>query len=370
VCFNAGFLVSSIDFDLLDFIAVPVFVLEWNQSGQMIYAEVNDCWCKAAKQSAFDVIGKTAVEVFANRYGTIAYAHHMKAANTREMHTYDLVLPLGANIRDVRTTLIPRLDAAGEVVQLIGTSVDRTGEVQALDMQADVATASCEIEDFIALAAHDLRAPMRNVGHLTNMLREDFEDRGDGKLEVIDLLEDVVVKATDLITDVLAQAQAGQIRREQTEFEMASLIGDVFAMLDPLRKHKLSTQDHWISTNRTMFQIILRNLLDNAIKHSGRDTVELNVGARQDNNGMILITVQDNGVGFKNPAIAFLDGGKLRSDSGFGLFGIRRLIGSENGEIWATNLPDNSGSCIELTMPGAILYPEAASSVPALRLAF
>jgi hypothetical protein len=52
--------------------------------------------------------------------------------------------------------------------------------------------------------------------------------------------------------------------------------------------------------------------------------------------------------------VAFLDGGKLRMDSGFGLFGVRRLINSRGGEIRAENLKDNQGSIIRFTMEGTI----------------
>jgi len=53
------------------------------------------------------------------------------------------------------------------------------------------------------MAAHDLRTPMNNVKTMADMLRHDFQDMGDGKLELINMLERVAVKSTNLINDVL-----------------------------------------------------------------------------------------------------------------------------------------------------------------------
>jgi signal transduction histidine kinase len=64
------------------------------------------------------------------------------------------------------------------------------------------------------------------------------------------------------------------------------------------------------------------------------------------------VTVRDNGVGFADPALALLDGGKLAPGSGFGLFGIRRLIRARGGTILAETPTNGSGAAITFTLPG------------------
>lgn len=55
------------------------------------------------------------------------------------------------------------------------------------------------------------------------MLREDFEDHGDSKLELIDFLEAFAVKATALISDKLAYAQATDAIGRQETFDVVQI---------------------------------------------------------------------------------------------------------------------------------------------------
>jgi signal transduction histidine kinase len=341
----------------LSYFEPPAFILIVDPEKGPIYSVINQQWSDGARRLSEDVVGKTAEEIFSGPLGVASYTRQLEVVRSGQKLTYDVVLPLTDRNHNVRTTLVPVLDSAGDVVQLVGISFDRTAELEGAAVQARAASANADIEQFISIAAHDLRAPMENIKSLADMLRDDFEDHGDGKLELIDILEAVAVKVTALISDILAHAQATDAIGRQETFDVVQMSKYIFVTLDPHSQHKLCIADQWLSSDKTAVQIALRNLYDNAIKHPDQNVVELSVTVSQINEDVVEFAVQDNGVGFNDPAVAFLDGGNLRIDSGFGLLGVRRLITARGGVIAAENLPNQKGSVIRFTVKGQIVGP-------------
>lgn len=344
------------DFDpnMVHFIGVPAFVLSVEANGRIVYEAVNDDWCEWAGRRAQDVIGQTSIEAFGGRFGAMARDRYDEVLASRQRLSFDLTIPGPEALRHVRGTLIPVVSSAGEVHKIVGVSVDRTAEIRAAEMQLSISSARADLENYISLAAHDLRSPLRNISNLADMLRDGFEDLGDGKLELINLLEVVAVKGTDLVSDILAHAQAVDARQSEERFNLAKLTEDVFVVLDPRQRHHLSVEDVWLKADVVSVQIVLRNLCDNAIKHCAKDQVRLEVSVTQRPDQMLEFMVRDDGDGFQDPAIAFLEGGRLRTDSGFGLLGVRRLVTTRGGQIDVENLPGKAGCVILFTLPGVI----------------
>ena len=108
-----------------------------------------------------------------------------------------------------------------------------------------------------------------------------------------------------------------------------------------------------------LIQQVLQNLLDNAVIH-GKTTTEIRVRARAED-GMAVVTVEDNGVGIDRSRMDRLFDGSLpfsgaqqRSDQtrslGIGLSVCRVIIQAHGGRISAQNLKAG-GACFEFTLP-------------------
>ena len=226
-------------------------------------------------------------------------------------------------------------------------------------MRTELDTINNELETYVSLAAHDLRAPMRNVAQIADLLREDFQDLGDGKLDLINLLEDIGKKATRLIGDVLSHAEAVSRVEEISEFSFGDLVRDILALLDPTGSCVVVCSEATVRGDKTATQIILRNLVDNAMKYfespaSGPDAVPLQLDIRilASDDDYFYVSVADNGSGFSDPARLFLDSGELRCDSGYGLLGVRRLITARGGSLSVANREEGSGAEVSFSLPG------------------
>ena len=340
------------DLSYLDHLATPVFVLEVGPDGRPVYVAFNSFARKVAERPLSDYLGRTADQVYDGELGAQAFQRHCEVARTGKAMTYEIVLPFKNGPRPIRTTLSPQLDGSGKVSLIFGSSVDLSAEQRARDTQVSLDTLASEMEQFIAMAAHDLRAPMRNIASLAEMLREDFEDLGDGKLELIDMLEEVAAKSMALIADVLSHARATEAQQKIELFNLGALCHDVFGVLDPVGRHILIAEEGEVRAEKSAMQIVLRNLIENALKHGGRPQMEIRVTARPVNGDQIEVSVTDNGAGFDNPGTQFLETGTFRVDSGYGMLGVRRLITARNGSIRAGNRSDPPGGIVTFTLPG------------------
>lgn len=347
--------------DLLNLIDHAVFILEPDGDGQPRYSFVNSFARKVIGKAEDQIVGLTAIELYSGRLGRIAFEKHLATLKAATEHSYEILLPLGDMERRVRTVLKPVLDRDGAVLQMIGSSTDISGTQLLNEVRAGVETIHGEMEDFINLAAHDLRAPMRHINMIADMLREDFTDMGDGKLALIDMLEDVGAKAMSLIGDVLAHAQATNATLDVSEFEFAALVDEIMGLLDPMERCEVSISPALIKGDRTATQMILRNLIDNAIKAARAQDFQRDdasdlalIISAADSDGQFEVSVQDNGIGFDDTSIVFLNGGKLRTDSGFGMLGVRRLIHARGGTLSASNLSDQTGALVSFTLPGSV----------------
>lgn len=342
----------SADFDQLDFIASPIFVLEIDDNGVPRYVAFN---AYAREQTGYPLshyIGRPATEVFPQAYGRTAYARHCEVARTGKTMVYELDLPLAAGVRSIRTTLVPYCDPETGQQLLYGSSIDVTLEQANREKQVSFDTLTKEMEQFVALAAHDLRAPMRNMATLASLLKEDFVNHGDGKAELLDMMEDVARKSMVLISDVLSHARTTSIEEQRSKFNLNDLCQDICDVLDPQEEHQFSCTIAEVSTDRTAMQIALRNIIDNAIKFGGKIPLKIDIRVQRGAKGMLDVVISDDGGGFSEAAIKFLNGGAFRVDSGYGLLGVRRMVEARGGTITASNGPDQTGAVIRFCLPG------------------
>ena len=327
LCIRNG---SSIDCDvmdrrdrkLLDSIEHPVFVLEPGAVGQPRYVAFNRFACAATGCVESDILGLTADQIYPGPVGMIVFSYHARALATGEMLAYEVSLPFQEGERLARTTLTPMRDELGRVARIVGSTVYVSGR-DVLASHGGHDTSLEEMQDFIHLAAHDLRAPMRNIRAIADMLRSELPEAGEATLGLLDMLEEVSATTGDLIGQILSHAGAMTARPETTAFELETVVADILTILDPVGKCEAMVQTGELRTDRNAVQIILTNLIDNAIKHASpaAGPLRLEFAHRLEPDGAVSISVSDNGQGFSDPTLLLLDGGQLRSDAGFGIFG-------------------------------------------------
>ena len=343
------------DYTCFDHVPAAIFVLEVTDAGEPVYAAFNTHALTISGRPLSDYLGRTALEVYPMAYGRGAYVRHKGVIKSGKPTSYEVDLPIAGTIRTIRTHLTPQLDDAGQVIRIFACSVDTTAEALARQAKAEFETLTSEMEQFVALAAHDLRAPMRNIALLTDLLREDFHDHGDGKLEILDLIDKIAIKSMDLISEVLSHTDCAAQVPDQSVFNFPALCHTICDTLDPEGRHSFDISLATLHADRTATMIALRNLIENAIKHGGRDRLDIVITVEEGMPGMIEVTLSDNGKGFTDAALRMMNGERFRADSGYGLFGVKRMIAARGGTLQACNHPNQKGAVVRFSLPGRVI---------------
>lgn len=348
-------------FAIIDCIPVPIFVMEVGDDGVPLYIHSNTTLLKQLGLDLSDFVGRTAIQAFGPEHGSFVYNEQLKTIASREQNEFEFQFQSRGADRYVRTTLRPQLDETGRVIRLVGSVLDIGNEKIAQSTQAKLDGIGTEVEQFIAMAAHDLRSPMRNVMDLAELLYEDFEDHGDGKLDLIALLKETAEKSMDLISDVLSYATTLGPVAPSCDYNLSELCRDLMIILDPQNQHTLICSDLKLHGEKSVMQIILRNLIDNALKHGNREHLTLQCDATLNAASSVEVSLSDNGAGFENPGIAFLESGEFRMESGYGLLAIRKLVTARGGDITAFNFDEVGGSCVRFILPNTVNHTNTSA---------
>jgi AraC family transcriptional regulator, chitin signaling transcriptional activator len=155
-----------------------------------------------------------------------------------------------------------------------------------------------ELDTFVYKASHDLRGPIARMMGLCSLtlanVNDDFTKEYVGKINITAMeMNTVLIRLLELIN----------IKNKELSIEKFDLKK---LMLDIVAKHKLSEDEicfnipegFELSSDKSLVSLILRNLIDNAIKFSFLpDNQYLGINVRPVDNGLIQIEIVDKGVG-------------------------------------------------------------------------
>ncbi|MBX2880909.1 MAG: hybrid sensor histidine kinase/response regulator, partial [Granulosicoccus sp.] len=170
---------------------------------------------------------------------------------------------------------------------------------------------------FLANMSHELRTPLNAVIGITEMLREEAEDRQEDT-EPHTRVAAAGRHLLGLIDNVLdfSKIEADKIELSPEPIELQSLLTDIIATTEPLalrNKNSLQLQTDdipdLIYADSTRLRQIILNLLANACKFTENGSVVLKVErAPTENRNLIRFTVADTGIGIsKEKCLSLFD---------------------------------------------------------------
>ncbi|MBC5994105.1 CHASE domain-containing protein [Pontibacter cellulosilyticus] len=202
-----------------------------------------------------------------------------------------------------------------------------------------------DLDNFVYTASHDLKSPIANMEGLAALLREELQEKLDeSDLQVLDMVQGSINKLKGTIADL------AEITKVQKELDSAveplsfeAALQDVTVDIEGLIK----ASDAEINTDlqvkdllyaRKNLRSILYNLVSNAIKYKSPDRKpKINVKTYQQN-GFVVLEVQDNGLGIRKEQQhkLFTMFKRLHSHvegTGIGLYIVKRIIENNGGRI-------------------------------------
>lgn len=218
--------------------------------------------------------------------------------------------------------------------------------------------ANADLNEFVYAASHDLKAPLRAIGHLAQWISEDVgPTASDATKENLTLLQGRVVRLQQLLSGLLSYSKLGEQRAVTEPVDIASVVDDAVALLAPPAGFAVTYEGPLKTalTQRTPLQVVLENLIGNGIKHHDRAEGRVTVGACA-RDGMLEFRVSDDGPGipprYHERIFTIFQTLTRRDDfesNGIGLAIVRRMVTRHGGEVRVRSEPPARGTTMVFT---------------------
>lgn len=233
----------------------------------------------------------------------------------------------------------------------------------------ELETANATKEKFLSVISHDLRSPFNTLIGMSNVLvtnlRAGQQEQAATSAEAIN---DASRKAYVLLDNLMqwVSLQKEKLVVNKTRVQVNALLDELLLLFrsQAMGQSVTITRDIQVDelfTDRNLLQVILRNLLSNAIRHIPVGGKVL-IRAVASENGVQLI-VEDNGNGLDDETLKSISTGSehfavARKGGGLGLELVREFATLLGGGLGAMNVP-GGGARFVINLPGALVNNNA-----------
>lgn len=276
-------------------------------------------------------------------------------------------------IINVSITLSPIKDASGNIVGISAIKRDITDTIKTANMlsarkleleysNSELERSNRELETFAYVASHDLKSPLRGIAQLSTWIEEDLATQEyDAVNGHTALLRNRIQRMEKLLDDLLIFYRAGKSEGALMEVDVNEMVNEIFEIQNnkPGLHLEIVNPLPILTTLSTPFELIIRNLFSNAIKHHDKDQGVIQVSSRELNNNFFEFSVSDDGPGipekFHSRIFGMFQTLKPRDElegSGMGLALIKKIVENYGGIV--TLKSAGRGSCFSFSWPKMI----------------
>jgi chemotaxis family two-component system sensor kinase Cph1 len=213
-----------------------------------------------------------------------------------------------------------------------------------LDTQRLLDGANAEFEEFVSIAAHDLRESLRDVASYSQLMAETYAGRLDSDAGVfLGRIQEGAARMQSLLADVVDYWSTGTGGWQPSRTDMEAVLRQALLSTD-----KQITEQSAVVTHDPLpavmgdFEIltkVLHHLIRNAIEYCGTPPPRVHISCRMGDPDWVF-SVQDNGPGIDPAFESRIFGvfkrlhGRQHPGNGLGLAFCRKAIEWHGGRIW------------------------------------
>jgi signal transduction histidine kinase len=222
-------------------------------------------------------------------------------------------------------------------------------------------------DSFIDSVTHELKSPLASMKLcLQTLEREGLPEEKRAALRA--MMRDDIDRLSSFIDEVLqanrlAHGEMGVELEVVALRELADRMADGVAARHKVAREKIDVRippDLSVYTDRVSMEIVLRNLIDNAVKYSN-DHLEITVDAQIDApRKRAVITVRDHGIGIDQADLRRVfnrffrvasEAVRKRKGTGLGLFVVSALLRNVGGTVSAGSAGEGQGTTFTVWLP-------------------
>jgi two-component system, OmpR family, sensor histidine kinase VicK len=220
--------------------------------------------------------------------------------------------------------------------------------------------------EFINIAAHELRTPVQPILGMAELIELSFED-GKGKTEIskddIEIILRNAKRLERLSSDVLetARIESQSLRLNKERFSLKEVISSSIRDAE----NQIDDRDITIWYNpkdiiviyadRGRIAEVISNMLDNAIKFTPKGNITISAEVKNNNYGDdAIVMIRDEGTGIDGEIASRLFtkfATRSEKGTGLGLYISRSIVEAHGGKIWAKNNEEGKGATFAFSLP-------------------
>lgn len=214
-----------------------------------------------------------------------------------------------------------------------------------------------ELEQFLYIATHDLKEPLRNVTSYVELLEKKFgKELGEEGKQYLAYIGTSADLMRELVSGLMEYSIIGNAKNEQAvKTDLNDLFKNVVSNLQSIIEDRKVHLDIGKLPTLKIYQreitLLFQNLISNAIKFTKPSiNPDISVTAEKKNNGW-LFKIKDNGIGidekyFEKIFVIFqrLNPRSKYAGTGIGLAHCKKIVELHNGKIWVESKPGEGSS--------------------------
>ncbi|MFN8438328.1 MAG: two-component regulator propeller domain-containing protein [Cytophagales bacterium] len=273
-----------------------------------------------------------------------------------------------------------RLSQANKILELKikERTLEITQKSEILEQQKrELALANESKDKLFSIIAHDLRSPFGGIIALTDMLTQDYQNQTEQqRFEIITYIKKSTQSIYNTLENLLhwARTQRGNIKFNPQWFSLTEHLKHLKTVYDSVALEKdIDIQLNikkpiQVCIDKNLFETIIRNLLNNAIKFSEfKSKICISTDVTDDG---FVISIQDYGIGMTSQQIDTLlnsdnqtttDGTSGEKGTGLGLLICKDFL-KLHGATWQIFSNKNEGTCFVLNFPCATVLEKLSAT--------
>lgn len=209
--------------------------------------------------------------------------------------------------------------------------------------------ANGDLEAYASIIAHDLKSPLRAMRHLVDDIGHSFNDASAAAVvHNLEALKFQSQRMSDMMAALLDYSAIGQKQETVEAVNTARLLDAIVRSLPHPDGISICIQGEWpvVQTSKAPLDLVLRNLIDNAVKHHDRAVGAVTISA-EETPAVLTISIADDGPGIAPELqraifLPFRKGSDRETDGhGMGLALVKRTIELQGGRLDVQSDPDH-----------------------------
>jgi signal transduction histidine kinase len=242
------------------------------------------------------------------------------------------------------------------------STLNHRAEKKIIDQNIKLQLANEDLDKFVHRVSHDLRSPVNSLRSLLEVMQ--YTNSGAQSIQYRQLMESKLNSLDQYVKDLADYARAGQTEVRIEKVDLHTLSETVVANLQQHTQANIVFDivvppKMYITSDALQLQIILNNLVSNAIKYRDltKSETRIEIAATREADNQICLCVKDNGQGIREEQLPKIFDKYYRSENqnsiegmGLGLHLVKESVHKLKGNV-EVNSEFGSGSSFTVYLP-------------------